>query len=183
MTILHQCVSFGLIFALAGNAGGQSSHGDGHDMHSGPVMNYHRVDERLLTGGHLVGDGLKTLQAEGVSVVVDLRDEAPLSEKQKYAEYGIEWINVPVAWKKPRPEDFTRFSEVMSEQDGEHVFVQCAANYRASAFTYICRVVVGGVDDQTALANLHAIWNPKQDNRKWNQYIEDILATTDSGTR
>ena len=169
-------MALGLFLALAGNAGGQSLQSAGHDMHSGAVMNYHRIDERLLTGGHLVGDGVKALQAEGVTVVVDLRDEPPPNEKQTYAEYGIEWINVPVVWKKPRPEDFTRFSEVMSAHEGEHVFVQCAANYRASAFTYLYRVVVGGVDDESARVDLNAIWNPEEDNRKWNQYIKDTRA-------
>lgn len=183
MSIIRKYVALALIFAMAGSAGAQSSHGTAHGMHSGPVMNYHRIDERLLTGGHLVDDGVKTLQSEGVTVVIDLRDETPPNEKQRYAEHGIEWINVPVLWKEPKPGDFTRFSEVMSAQDGEHVFVQCAGNYRASAFAYLYRVVVTGVDEETALADLHAIWNPKEDNRKWNQYIEDVRAAADSSSR
>ena len=183
MSIIRKYVALGLVIALAGNASGESSQGDGHDMHSGSVMNYHRIDERLLTGGHLVGNGVKALKAEGVTVVIDLRDEPPPNEEQRYAEYGIEWINVPVVWRSPKPADFTRFSEVMDAHEGHHVFVQCAANYRASAFTYLYRVVVSGVDEDTAAIDLHAIWNPKEDNQQWNQYIKDIRSTADSATR
>ena len=41
------------------------------DDHTGPVMNYHRIDDRLVTGGHVVGDGLDQLAQEGVQVVPD----------------------------------------------------------------------------------------------------------------
>ena len=58
------------------------------DAHAGPVMNYHRIDSQLLTGGHLLDDGPATLAAEGIEVVIDLRDNSPDGEKQRYAEHG-----------------------------------------------------------------------------------------------
>ena len=176
MAIIRMCGTLGLIIALAGNAGAQTSHDDGHDVHAGPVMNYHRIDERLVTGGHLVDNGVEKLKAEGVKVVIDLRDNPPSDEKETYSEHGIEWINVPVAWRDPRPADFARFSEIMRTHGDEHVLVQCQANYRASAFTYLYRVVVSNVDEATAVADLHAIWNPTEDNKRWNQFIKDIRA-------
>ena len=174
MSRIHKGVALALIIVLSGVAAGEATEDAGHDMHSGPTMNHHRVDERLVTGGHLVGNGVETLKAEGVTVVIDLRDKPPADEQEQFAAHGIQWINIPVVWNDPEPEDFARFSEAMRAHEDEHVLVQCAANYRASAFTYLYRVVVDSVDEKEAAADLHAIWIPEKENERWTQYISDV---------
>ena len=141
--------------------------------HSGPVMNYHRVNDRLVTGGHLLDGGSAALKEQGVKVVIDLRDDSPSGEQERFAEQGIEWINIPVEWRDPKKADFDRFSETMREHQGDHVLVQCAANYRASAMTYLYRVVVEKVPEDEATDDLHAVWDPN-DNDTWREYIDDI---------
>ncbi len=141
--------------------------------HSGPVMNYHRVNDRLVTGGHLLDGGSAALKEQGVNVVIDLRDDSPSGERERFAEQGIEWINIPVEWRDPKKADFDRFSETMREHQGDHVLVQCAANYRASAMTYLYRVVVEKVSEDEATDDLHAVWDPN-DNDTWREYIDDI---------
>jgi len=141
--------------------------------HSGPVMNYHRVDERLVTGGHLLDGGTAALKAQGVEVVIDLRDESPPGEKERFAEQGIEWINIPIEWSDPRAADFERFSATMREHRNDHVLVQCAANYRASAMTFLYRVVVENVPEDEAEKDMHAVWNPSESDT-WSKYINDI---------
>ena len=137
-------------------------------------MNYHRINERLVTGGHLIDDGAATLKAEGVAVVVDLRDKPPPGEQQRLAEHGIDWINVPVVWRDPKTEDFAHFREIMQSNRDKHVLVQCAANYRASAMTYLYRVVVENVAEKDAAEDLRAVWNPKEENEQWSRYIDKI---------
>ena len=141
--------------------------------HSGPVMNYHRVNERLVTGGHLLDGGAAALKGQGVKVVIDLRDDSPSGEKERFAEQGIEWINIPVEWRDPEKADFDRFSETMREHQDDHVLVQCAANYRASAMTYLYRVIIEKVPEDQAEEDLHAVWDPN-DNDTWRAYINDI---------
>ena len=154
-----------------------SSAADSHAEHTGPVMNYHRIDERLVTGGHFVDDGLAVLKTEGVTVVIDLRDKPPAGQKEKLAEKGIEWINVPIEWNDPETADFEHFSKVMQAHQADHVLVQCAANYRASAMTYLYRVVVEQVDEDDAGKDLYAVWTPVEENQKWSDYMEGIKAS------
>ena len=144
--------------------------------HAGPVMNYHRVNDRLVTGGHLLDGGTVALKEQGVKVVIDLRDDSPAGEQERFAEQGIEWINIPVKWRDPEKADFDRFSETMREHQDDQVLVQCAANYRASAMTYLYRVVVEKVPEDEAMDDLHAVWDPN-DNDTWREYINDIKAT------
>ena len=140
--------------------------------HAGPTMNYHEIDARLATGGHFVDDGLEIVRDKGVKVVIDLRDKPPAGQKEKLAAEGIEWINVPVVWKDPKPEDFERFVEVMSQHDEAYVLVQCQANYRASAMTYLYRVLVTKAPEDAAREDLNAVWEPEG---RWRDYMDSII--------
>ena len=154
----------GLVLASFG-AFAQSEHG-------GPAMNFHEIGERLVTGGHFVGDGLSELHGKGVNVVIDLRDKPPEGQEARLDKYGMEWINVPVVWKDPRPEDFERFVEAMKDRESDYVFVQCQANYRASAMTYLYRVLVAEVPEETARRDLNAVWEPEG---RWREYMDDVI--------
>ena len=156
--------SYGSFPILAGLLALLSSSIAGAQMdtaHSGPVMNYHRVNDRLVTGGHLLDGGTSALAEQGVKVAIDLRDDPPSGERERFAEQGIEWINIPVEWRDPRRADFDRFSETMREHQDDHVLVQCAANYRASAMTYLYRVVVENVPEDEATEDLRGL-GPKR---------------------
>ena len=59
----------------------------------------------------------------------------------------------------------------------DHVLVQCAANYRASAMTYLYRVVVEKVDEASAAEDLHAVWTPSEENQRWSDYVAEIKAS------
>ena len=111
MQITHKkCLAAMLLLAFS-NQGGVLAQMHGDDAHAGPAMNFHRVDERLATGGHFVNEGLADLHAQGVRVVIDLRDEPPKDQKETVEKLGIKWINVPVVWESPQRADFERFSE------------------------------------------------------------------------
>ena len=155
---------------------GKLTAADHHDPHSGSVMNYHRIDDRLVTGGHFVDDGLSEIKSEGVTVVIDLRDNPPKGQEKKLAEQGIEWINVPVEWDDPEAKDFNKFSNAMKAHQDDHVLVQCGANYRASAMTYLYRVVVEHVDEEEASQDLYTVWTPSKESEEWVEYIEEIKA-------
>lgn len=148
--------------------------------HEGPAMNYHRVSASLSTGGHFVADGLAALRDKGLQVVIDLRDKPPEGQEERLAKLGIRWINVPVVWKDPKPFDFERFSEVMAENDGYNVLVQCQANYRASAMTYLYRLLVQHVPEDVAANDLNAVWEP---DGRWRAYMDDIIASRSKGAQ
>ena len=145
--------------------------------HDGPAMNFHRVSPQLATGGHFTDDGIAVLAEQGVSLVIDLRDEPPEDQEQRLAAAGIRWINVPVVWKAPSRDDFDEFSRLMSENAEEHVLVQCQANYRASAMTYLYRVTQGGVSEPEARKDLNAVWTPEG---TWKAFIDEILESSRS---
>lgn len=141
------------------------------DPHAGPAMNYHRIDATLTTGGHFVGDGLAQLAKEGVEVVIDLRPEDADEHRASVEAAGLTYVHVPVSWTDPQIRDFKNFAESLRTHRDSHVLVQCAANYRASAMTYLYRSLVEATDRHDARGDMVAVWKP---NRRWRQYIESV---------
>ncbi len=159
------------VAAILMTACNEDEHADAA-AHAGPMMNYVRIDDRLATGGHFVDDGLAQVQADGVEVIIDLRDEPPEGHRERLEAQGLTYVNIPVFWRSPEVSDFESFREAMAEHTDKHVVVQCQANYRASAFTYMYRVLDGGVEESEARAAMNEIWEPEGD---WQEYIEGIL--------
>lgn len=144
-------------------------HGGASDHHHDPTMNQHVIDDDLVTGGHFVDNGLEVLAEAGVKVVIDLRDDPPEGQEAKLAAAGVKWVNVPVSFQAPTPEDYAAFAAAMNAHDGEKVLVQCQANYRASAMTYLYRVNEQGVSQRKARKDLNAVWQP---GGTWGDYLE-----------
>lgn len=136
-------------------------------------MNYRALDERLATGGHFVGDGLEQLAAQGLEVVIDLRGETPREQVEALARHGIRLVSVPVSWQSPQPEEYRQFAAAMDAHRGRKLLVQCAANYRASAMTYLYRVAAAGVPEPQARQDMEAIWQP---NATWRRYLSEVAA-------
>ena len=163
----------GCLFLFVGFAKPADAQSNEDAMHQGPSMNFHRISPQLATGGHLVDAGASQLAEQGVTLVIDLRDRPPAEEQQQLKEAGIQWVNVPVVWKEPRKEDFEAFVRLMAANENENILVQCQANYRASAFTYMYRVTEQGVPELEAREDLNAIWTPEG---TWQQFIEDVMS-------
>ncbi len=144
-----------------------------HGQHSGPVMNFHRIDDSLASGGHFTDGGLGKIQAQGVELIIDLRPEPPEGQRKRVQAAGIEWAHVPMEWKAPKAEDFEKFAQVLKANPDAHILIQCAANYRASSMTFLHRVIHLGEPPEQAREALLSVWEP---NETWQAYIDKILA-------
>ena len=167
---------FVIALGLAGcNNESNNAQNEAETAHAGPAINFHRIDPTLATGGHIVGNGVSKLVEQGVTLVIDLRDQPPEAHEKQLEDAGIQWVNVPVVWKEPTRDNFLEFSRVMSEHKDENILVQCQANYRASAMTYLYRVTKDGVPEDEARKDLNAVWTPEG---TWQEYIDDILESS-----
>ena len=145
------------------------------------ARNFVRISDRLATSGQIYADHITALAEEGFEVVVNL---APADSKRNgsegflVAEQGMTYINIPVSWQAPAREDLALFLSVMEANRDRKVFVHCFANMRASAFTYLYRTLVEGVDADEAREYMLAVWDPASDERwaPWDRLIRDAGA-------
>jgi protein tyrosine phosphatase (PTP) superfamily phosphohydrolase (DUF442 family) len=162
---------FALPLSLAAGASGQPA-GD-----NGMGANYVAATERLHTAGQPSAAALATLADQGFEVVVNLappsNDGAVADEGKLVGEDGGAYVNIPVNWQRPTYEDFALFSAVMNGARDRKVLVHCQLNMRASAFTFLYRVIHEGVAPEEAMEALRAVWIPRD---QWATFSADVLA-------
>ncbi len=170
-SLLARCLFVALLSSLATAACAQSTP-------PGAVgVNYVAATERLHTAGQPDAATLATLGEQGFTLVVNLAPPtnpgAVPDEGKLVAEDGPTYVNIPVSWQQPTYEDFALFSAVMNGARDRKVLVHCQLNMRASAFTFLYRVVHEAVPPAEALEALRAVWIPRD---QWAVFTADVLA-------
>jgi len=144
------------------------------------AVNYVAATERLHTAGQPSADTLATLGDQGFKLVVNLAPptskDAVANEGKLVAEHGATYVNIPVDWQKPTYADFEMFSAVMNGAEDKKVLVHCQMNMRASAFTFLHRVVNEHVPPAEAYTALKAVWVPRD---QWAEFVKLVLAKND----
>ena len=139
-------------------------------------VNYVAATERLHTAGQPDAATLATLGEQGFELVINLappnNQGAVADEGKLVAEHGPTYVNIPVNWQTPTYEDFELFSAVMNGARDRKVLVHCQLNMRASAFTFLYRVIDEHVPPEEAMKALSAVWIPKD---QWATFTADVL--------
>ena len=119
---------------------------------------------------------LKKAKKLGYEVVINLAPpeykEAVEKEGAILAAQGITYLNIPVDFNNPTPENFNLFTTVMKTMERRKVLVHCQVNLRGSSFTFLYRVISEGAEMDEARAKLNSVWVP---NAKWKPFIETEL--------
>ena len=148
------------------------------------IYNFHRIDASLLTGGQVTPEQIPALKEAGVELVVNLAiTDAERNGQEGFlvAEQGISYVHIPVIWDQPTRAELELFFDVMDARGERPTLVHCFANYRASAFTYLYRVLREGVPEAEARKGLDAIWTEEAFEKYpvWRELINQALAAQD----
>ncbi len=120
---------------------------------------------------------------ETVINLAPLDSPTAVADEAKIVEgLGMRYVFIPVDWEAPPVADVERFLAAMQANEGRRILVHCMANARASAFTYLYRVLRAGHDRTEAAATMVRIWdmNPGYELKivpQWQTLIEDASAT------
>jgi len=119
---------------------------------------------------------LKRAKTLGYEVVINLAPpeypEAVKDEGAILGAQGITYVNIPVNFSNPTPEDFRVFTEMMKTLGKKKVLVHCQVNLRGSSFTFLYRVIHENAAMDEARAKLNSVWVP---NPVWKRFIEGEL--------
>ena len=151
--------------------------GQAADVGGDIAVNYVAATDRLHTAGQPDAATLATLAEQGFELVVNFAppssEGAVADEGKLVAEDGPTYVNIPVVWQKPTYEDFELFSAVMNGARDRKVLVHCQLNMRASAFTFLYRVIHEKTAPEEAMKALSAVWIPRD---QWATFTADVLA-------
>jgi hypothetical protein len=85
---------------------------------------------------------------------------------------GMDYAQVPVIWDAPTKADFNAFAAVMQSAPEKKTLLHCQANYRATAFAFLYRVLYLDVPLAEAKSDMNTIWKP---DGVWRDLIFEVL--------
>ena len=147
------------------------------------ITNFRRLSDLLITGGQPTEAQLAAVAAAGCEVVINLGRLDPAyalpDERSTVAALGMVYEHIPVVWADPTPANLHEFFAALERHAGRRIFVHCAANYRASAFILLYRVLRLGWRLEDALPDMRAIWDPAE-YPAWQAFLAEMLHGTES---
>lgn len=140
------------------------------------ISNFRQYSPTFASSGQPDKDQLGALKAAGFERIVyiamsDSRN-ALANEDVVVKELGMDYIHVPVIWDQPTTADFYAFAGAMQQQPDRKTLLHCQVNYRASAFSFLYRVLYEDVPLAEAKADMNSVWTP---NETWKNFIFAIL--------
>jgi len=123
-------------------------------------------------------DQLADASSAGVKVVINLAPFDPATdlgdEGALVRSLGMDYVNIPVDWEHPTTQNLDDFMNAMDARPRDKLLVHCRANYRATAFITLHRILRLGWEKEEALRELRLVWNPDE-YPVWKRFIEENL--------
>jgi protein tyrosine phosphatase (PTP) superfamily phosphohydrolase (DUF442 family) len=142
------------------------------------IYNFLALSENLLTGGMPNDEQLRDAAQRGVQLVINLAphevSNALPGETELVTSLGMQYINIPVIWNTPTKDGLDRFMHIMDENKDRKILVHCQANFRATAFVALYRILRQGWNAEDAMAGMNKIWDA-EDYPIWKMFIEENL--------
>lgn len=130
-------------------------------------------------------DQVKSIADAGVQLVINLAPHdvphAIPNEQNIVESLGMEYINIPVNWGTPTRDGLNIFMDKMETNSNKKIHVHCEANFRASAFIAIYRILRLGWQEENAFEMMHKIWD-EDAYPVWKLFIEDAIKRSADGS-
>jgi protein tyrosine phosphatase (PTP) superfamily phosphohydrolase (DUF442 family) len=144
------------------------------------IYNFLPLTESLLSSGMPTADQMSDVSRSGVQLVINLAmpdSERALPDEAHLVEsLGMKYIAIPVVWDNPTHENLEDFMNAMDANKENKLLVHCQANYRATGFITLYRVLRLGWEKEKAYLDLRRVWDPEE-YPVWQKFLEDNLST------
>ena len=142
------------------------------------IYNFLYYNDKLSSSGMPTEAQVKSIVEAGVQLVINLAPhDAPhaIPEEEKVVgSFGMEYINIPVNWGTPTRDGLNLFMDEIDANTDKKIHVHCEANFRASAFIAMYRILRLGWKEEDAFEVMHKIWD-EDAYPVWKMFIEDAI--------
>ena len=148
-------------------------------------INFKRYSASISSAGQLHDRHIPFIEKEDYSLVVYLafdssEDESRLGIDKLIRGTGARYIQLPVDWFQPTPEDYNHFVGAVGANTERNILVHCQMNFRASAFSFLYRVIESAEDFEKAKEDMFSVWTP---DATWTNFINNVLMSKGAAGR
>lgn len=142
----------------------------------GDIVNFREYSPNFASAGQPDAEQLEAARDAGFERVIYIaysdQERSLANEDRVVKSLGMEYVHIPVEWDAPTASDFALFAAAMQSGEGKKTLLHCQVNYRASAFSFLYRVINEGVPVAQAKADMNSVWTP---NETWRALIFSVL--------
>ena len=144
------------------------------------ISNFRQYSPTFASAGQPTREQFQAIADQGFERVVYIaftnnRNAVP-DEDLVVKGLGMEYMQVPVDFSNPLPSDFYAFADSMRRNSNKKTLLHCQVNARATAFSFLYRVIYEDVPVAQAKADMNSVWQP---NEVWRDFIFEVLAQND----
>jgi len=144
------------------------------------IINFRQYSDSFASAGQPTREQFTALRDQGFERIVYIaftnNPNALPDADQVVKGLGMEYMHVPVDFSNPLPDDFYAFADSMQRNTDKKTLLHCQVNARATAFSFLYRVIHEGADMAEAKADMNTVWQP---NEVWRDFIFEVLAQND----
>jgi len=141
------------------------------------ITNFRQYSATFASSGQPTKDQFSAIAENGFERIVYIaftnNTNALPDADQVVKGLGMEYMHIPVTWDNPLPSDFYAFADSLRRDTDKKTLLHCQVNARATAFSFLYRVIYEGVDIAEAKADMNTVWQP---NEAWRDFIFAVLA-------
>jgi len=141
------------------------------------ITNFRQYSATFASSGQPTKDQFSAIAENGFERIVYIaftnNANALPDADQVVKGLGMEYMHIPVTWDNPLPSDFYAFADSLRRDTDKKTLLHCQVNARATAFSFLYRVIYEGVSIAKAKADMNTVWQP---NETWRDFIFAVLA-------
>lgn len=141
------------------------------------ISNFRQYSSTFASAGQPTREQFATIKENGFERIVYIaftnNPNAVADEDTVVKGLGMEYMHIPVDFNNPLPDDFYAFADSMRRDTDKKTLLHCQVNARATAFSFLYRVIYDNVPVSTAKADMNTVWQP---NEVWRDFIFTVLA-------
>ena len=141
------------------------------------ITNFRQYSATFASSGQPTKDQFSAIAENGFERIVYIaftnNTNALPDADQVVKRLGMEYMHIPVTWDNPLPSDFYAFADSLRRDTDKKTLLHCQVNARATAFSFLYRVIYEGVHIAEAKADMNTVWQP---NETWRDFIVAVLA-------
>ncbi len=144
------------------------------------ITNFRQYSETFASSGQPTREQFQAIADQGFERVVYIaftnNTNALPDADQVVKGLGMEYTQIPVDFSNPLPSEFYAFADSVQRNTGKKTLLHCQVNARATAFSFLYRVIYEDVPVAEAKADMNTVWQP---NEVWRDFIFEVLAQND----